>query len=94
MNDKNEIKRINIRIPEYIQDWYKEQGEKYSVPYTNYMALLLTQYYEKEKDKELVNEFNNTLKKLQSTTGNVTAEEMIKQMQDIIYKLEKIGPQK
>ena len=58
------------------------------------MALLLTQYYEKEKDKELVNEFNNTLKKLQSTTGNFTAEEMIKQMQDIIYKLEKVGPQK
>ena len=93
MNDKNEIKRINIRIPEYIQDWYKEQGEKYSVPYTNYMALLLTQYYEKEKDKELVNEFNNTLKKLQSTTGNLTAEEMIKQMQDIILKIEKLDNQ-
>lgn len=91
MNEKNEIKRINIRIPEYIQDWYKKQGEKYSVPYTNYMALLLTQYYEKEKDRELVNEFNNTLKSIQSTTGNVTAEEMLqqlKQMQDIISKLE------
>lgn len=51
MDKKMEIKRINIRLPEYIQDWYKEQGDKYSVPYSNYMAMLLTQFYEKEKEK-------------------------------------------
>lgn len=92
--DKNmEIKRINIRLPEYIQDWYKSQGEKYSVPYTNYMALLLTQYYEKEKDRELVNEFNNTLKNLQSKTGDVTVDEMLKEMREMMAKLQDIENQ-
>ena len=48
MNKKDAIKRINVRLPEYVQDWFKEQGEKYSVPYSNYMAMLLTQIYENE----------------------------------------------
>ena len=43
-----ELKRINIRIPAYIQEYYKAQGEKYSVPYTNYIAMVLTQIHEKE----------------------------------------------
>lgn len=49
MNKKDDIKRINVRLPEYVQDWFKEQGEKYSVPYSNYMAMLLTQIYENER---------------------------------------------
>lgn len=48
MNKKSDIKRINIRLPEEIQEWYKEQGEKYSVPYSNYMAMLLTQIFEND----------------------------------------------
>jgi hypothetical protein len=92
MNDK--IVRMNIRVPEHIRDWYRVQGNKYSVPYTNYISMLLTQIYERETDKELVREFNNAIKQMKEISGNVTAEEMIKQMQDIIDKLEKTGAQK
>ena len=92
MSDK--IVRMNIRVPEHIRDWYKVQGDKYSVPYTNYISMLLTQIYERETDKELVREFNNVIKQMKEISGNVTAEEMIKQMQDIIDKLEKAGSQK
>lgn len=88
------IVRMNIRVPEHIRDWYKVQGDKYSVPYTNYISMLLTQIYERETDKELVREFNNVIKQMKEISGNVTAEEMIKQMQDIIDKLEKAGSQK
>ena len=87
-----ELKRINIRIPAYIQDYYKAQANRYSVPYTNYISMLLTQIYERETDKELVKEFNDAIKQMKEISGNVTAEEMIKQMQDIIEKLEKVGP--
>lgn len=83
MDIKTESKRINIRLPEYIQDWYKEQGEKYSVPYSNYIALLLTQFYEKEKDKELLVEFNQVMKTLKDQTGDVSAEEMMKEFREI-----------
>ena len=92
MSDK--IVRMNIRVPEYIRDWYKVQGDRYSVPYTNYISMLLTQIYERETDKELVREFNNAIKQMKEMSGNVTAEEMIKQMQEIIDKLEKAGAQK
>ena len=91
MNDK--IVRMNIRVPEHIRDWYKEQGDRYSVPYTNYISMLLTQIYEREIDKELVREFNNSIKQMKEISGNVTAEEMIKQMQDIILKIEKLDNQ-
>lgn len=92
MNDK--IVRMNIRVPEHIRDWYRVQGDKYSVPYTNYISMLLTQIYERETEKELVRDFNNAIKQMKDISGNVTAEEMIKQMQDIIDKLEKAGSQK
>lgn len=92
MNDK--IVRMNIRVPEHIRDWYRAQGDKYSVPYTNYISMLLTQIYERETEKELVRDFNNAIKQMKDISGNVTAEEMIKQMQDIIDKLEKAGSQK
>jgi len=85
-----ELKRINIRIPAYIQDYYKAQANRYSVPYTNYITMVLTQIYEREVDKELVREFNNAIKQMKEMSGNVTAEEMIKQMQDIILKIEKL----
>jgi hypothetical protein len=81
-------------VPEHIRDWYKVQGDKYSVPYTNYISMLLTQIYERETDKELVREFNNVIKQMKDISGNVTAEEMIKHMQEIIDKLEKAGAQK
>lgn len=91
------IVRMNIRVPEHIRDWYKVQGDKYSVPYTNYISMLLTQIYEREIEKELVRELNQIMKQIREMSGDVTAEEMIKQMQDIILKidkLEKAGSQK
>lgn len=88
------IVRMNIRVPEHIRDWYKVQGDKYSVPYTNYISMLLTQIYERETEKELVRDFNNAIKQMKEISGNVTVEEMIKQMQEIIDKLEKAGSQK
>lgn len=88
MSDK--IVRMNIRVPEPIRDWYKVQGDKYSVPYTNYISMLLTQIYERETDKELLRDLSNVLSDFKKIAGDVTAEEMIKQMEDIILKIEKL----
>jgi len=77
------LKRINIRIPAYIQDYYKSKGEKYSVPYTNYIAMVLTQIYEREKEKELFQEFNQTMKQIKEMSGDVTVDEMMNELQRI-----------
>ena len=87
MSDK--IVRMNIRVPEHIRDWYKVQGDKYSVPYTNYISMLLTQIYEKEEEKKLVKEFKNVIKQMKEMSGDVTAEDMlhqIKEMKDFFSK--------
>ena len=52
--------------------------------------MVLTQIYEKDEEKELVREFNNSIKQMKEMSGDATAEEMIKQMQDIILKIEKL----
>lgn len=91
MSDK--IVRMNIRVPEHIRDWFREQGDRYSVPYTNYISMLLTQIYENEQSKVLLKEFNDTLKSIKVSTGDITAEEMfnqLKQMQEVISKKYKI----
>ena len=77
------LKRINIRIPAYIQDYYKSKGEKYSVPYTNYIAMVLTQIYEKEEEKELFQEFNQTVKQIKEMSEDVTVSEMMIELQRI-----------
>ena len=77
------LKRINIRIPAYIQDYYKSKGEKYSVPYTNYIAMVLTQIYEKEEEKKLFQEFNQTVKQIKEMSEDVTVNEMMIELQRI-----------
>ena len=49
MDIKTESKRINVKLPRYVQDWYKEQGKRYNVPYTNYITFLLVQFCEKKR---------------------------------------------
>lgn len=87
----SKIVRMNIRVPEHIRDWFKEQGDRYSVPYTNYISMILTQIYEKEEYKEIVREFSDVMKQMKEMAGDVTVEDMYQQLrrvQDIISKLD------
>ena len=87
MSDK--IVRMNIRVPRYLQEWYKVQADKYSVPYTNYISMLLTQIYERETEKELLKDLTTLLKEVKDSSGDFTVEEieeMLQQLLDIIVK--------
>lgn len=87
MENNNELKRINIKIPDYIQEFFKEQGKKYSMPYSNFIVFVLTQYYENEVEKKMAAELSETLKTLSSVTGNVTTEEMLTSMKDMMEQI-------
>lgn len=81
----NTLKRMNIKVPAYIQDYYKSMGEKYGMPYSNYMTMILINYYENEKAKQLISEFNGNLTQMKTMTdGTMTSEEMLKQMKSMI----------
>ena len=82
----DEVVRLNTRVPEYIRDWYKTEADKYSVPYTNYISMLLTQRYERETEKELLKDFTNVLKDIKDATDDVDAEELLQQLQYIVSK--------
>lgn len=83
------IVRMNIRVPRHLQEWYKVQADKYSVPYTNYISMLLTQIYERETGKELLKDLTTLLKEVKDSPGDFTVEEieeMLQQLLDIIAK--------
>lgn len=48
MNDKVETSRINVVISKAVQGYYKSEAERYNLPYTNYMAMILTRIYEND----------------------------------------------
>lgn len=87
---KEERRRMNIKLPEEIIDFYKDMGDRYSVPYTNYISMLLTQIYEREKEKQLVSDFNETIKYMKTMTdGSMTSEEMLKEFKSAVIDLQK-----
>lgn len=86
----NTLKRINVKIPAYIQDYYKALGEKYGMPYSNYMAMVLVNYFEKEKEKKVVEDLNNNLNVMRTMSGNINVDEINKQNQMILEQLLKL----
>lgn len=83
--------RLNIRVPAYIQEWYKEQAELYSIPYTTYMSMTLIERYKIETEKELAKNLNDTMQSLKGMTdGSMSAENMLREMQIIMKDVEKL----
>lgn len=64
------VKRINLRLPAYVQDYYKVLGEKYSVPYSNYISMVLIQLYEREMEKSMLVELNSSLSVMKDALGD------------------------
>lgn len=85
-----ELKRISVKLPEHVQEYYREQGKKYNVPYSNYIAMVLTQLYENDKNAKLLADFNETLKTLKNSTGELTAEDMLNEMKAMVSEIKEM----
>lgn len=48
--EKKDLFKIGIKLNNEVVAFYKEKAEFYGISYTNYIALILTQNYEKEKE--------------------------------------------
>lgn len=46
-----EIVRVGLRMPKYLKDYYIKESDKYNIGYTNYIVLLLIQYYEQREQQ-------------------------------------------
>ena len=77
--------RVTIRMKKDVVDWYRAKADSYSMAYTSYMALLLTNIYEQEQDKELAKSFNANMAMMGNMSdGSMSAEDMIKAMQKLV----------
>ena len=77
--------RVTIRMKKDVVDWYRAKADSYSMAYTSYMALLLTNIYEQEQDKELAKSFNANMTMMGNMSdGSMSAEDMIKAMQKML----------
>lgn len=77
--------RVTMRINKDVVDWYRKKADSYSIAYTSYMALLLTNIYEQEQAKELTKSFNANMAMMGNMSdGSMSAEDMIKSMQKIV----------
>lgn len=64
------VKRINLKLPAYVQDYYKEIGDQYNIPYSNYITLVLIQHYEQAMSKKLATDLNASLLSLKDMVGD------------------------
>jgi len=81
-NSDDEIVRINIRVPRRIREHFKALGIKYSVPYTNYIAMILTQIYERQQIELALKDFNNIINSFESKS-DLNTDEMLKELSDL-----------
>lgn len=82
---KDDNFRVTMRMKKEIVDWYKAKADSYSIAYTSYMALLLTNIYEQEQSKDLAKSFNENVAHMGNMSdGSMSAEDMIKAMQKIV----------
>lgn len=85
MIKKDDKFRVTMRMNKEIVDWYKAKADSYSIAYTSYMALLLTNIYEQEQVKEVNKKLSENMSSISSMSdGSMSAEEMIKAMQKMI----------
>ena len=85
MIKKDDKFRVTMRMNKEIVDWYKAKADSYSIAYTSYMALLLTNIYEQEQAKELTKSFNANMAMMGNMSdGSMSAEDMIKAMQKML----------
>lgn len=50
MDKNNETSRVNVVIGKDVQNYYKAEAKRYNLPYTNYIAMIITRIYENDKE--------------------------------------------
>lgn len=55
MTEKVETARVNIVMKKEVQEYYKSEANSYNLPYTNYIAMILTRIYESHNSINKIN---------------------------------------
>lgn len=91
MNDK-ELHRVNIRLRMDIVDWLKDKSSSYVMGYSNYIAMIVTQFVESEIQKELLIDLNNSIHDMKEMSGDVNVADMLREMREFQKAIEKMDP--
>ena len=90
MSEKDKLHRINIRVRMDIADWCKKKAASYAMPYSNYIAMLITQFAEAEMQKEFLIDLNNSIHDMKEMSGDVNVSDMLSEMREFQKAIEKM----
>lgn len=77
--------RLNIRIPRYLQQFYKDRADDLSIPYTNLISLILYNYYADQTNKFVSNQIKDLLSVLEDK-NNISSAEIILQIKEVLNR--------
>lgn len=92
MSEKDNLHRINIRVRMDIADWCKKKAASYAMPYSNYVAMIVTQFVESQIEKELLIDLNNSIHDMKEMSGDVNVSDMLREMREFQNAIEKMDP--
>lgn len=88
--EEKKLHRFNVRLREEIVEWYKNKASDYAMGYSNYVAMIATQYAEQQMQIEMSMKLNNTLQEMKELAGGQSNAEMMQEMQQMLLQMEKM----
>lgn len=85
-----ELQRVNVRLRKDIIEWYRGKASSYAMGYSNYVAMIATQYAEQQMQIEMSMKLNNTLQEMKDLAGGQSNAEMMQEMQQMLLQMEKM----
>lgn len=85
VKDNHDV-RLNIRLPKYLQEFYKDRANDLAIPYTNLITLILYNYYADQNNKFLSTQIRDLLEILEQQSEHISKKEMLDQIRYVLEK--------
>lgn len=81
-------KRISLKLPAYIQDYYKEQANRYGIAYGNFITMTLIKLYEQEENTKIeqsaIREMNDSLNRIAEISSSMEPQKILKDTNEVL----------
>lgn len=85
------ITRVNLKLPSYVRDFYRDQGERYGVPYGNFITMTLIQVYEQTQQKQMLEELSVNMSALKDMADGVDVNQALSESKGMILDMQELA---
>lgn len=68
--EKTELVRKNIRMSQYVAEWYEEKAKQLGISQTNLMVMALAEYIKQDQALNMMSNFEYVMQELENLKGN------------------------